>query len=94
MTVQPKIWISLVEVKWEDFMKGFAQVSMQMESSLTGHKHKANQIDNEQECTNQSRKGPRLYCMAIRRGTKTNEDSQRRDRDLKSGLYLYSVHNL
>ncbi|EXX68708.1 uncharacterized protein OCT59_018038 [Rhizophagus irregularis] len=64
-------------------MKGFAQVSMQMESSLTGHKHKANQIDNEQECTNQSRKGPCLYCMAIRRGTKTNEDSQRRDRDLK-----------
>ncbi|GBC41628.2 hypothetical protein RIR_jg9223.t1 [Rhizophagus irregularis DAOM 181602=DAOM 197198] len=56
---------------------------MQMESSLTGHKHKANQIDNEQECTNQSRKGPCLYCMAIRRGTKTNEDSQRRDRDLK-----------
>jgi hypothetical protein len=33
----------VVEVKKEDFMKGFAQVSMQMESSLSARKRKANE---------------------------------------------------
>ncbi|CAG8459512.1 669_t:CDS:2 [Ambispora gerdemannii] len=37
-----------VEVKKEDFMKGFAQASVQMESSLTGRKRKADEIDSEQ----------------------------------------------
>ena len=39
--------LGLVEVKREDFMKGFAQASVQMESSLTGRKSKAEEIDDE-----------------------------------------------
>ena len=39
--------LGLVEVKREDFMKGFAQASVQMESSLTGRKRKAEEIDDE-----------------------------------------------
>src|SRR5215471_6589385 len=41
--------LGLIEVKREDFMKGFAQASVQMESSLTGRKRKANEINDEQD---------------------------------------------
>ncbi|CAG8720656.1 6632_t:CDS:2, partial [Gigaspora rosea] len=40
--------IGLVEVKKDDFLKGFAQASVQMESSLTGRKRKANEIDDDE----------------------------------------------
>ncbi|CAG8566242.1 1057_t:CDS:2, partial [Funneliformis caledonium] len=46
------IWLlgvlGIIEVKKEDFMKGFAQVSVHMESSLS-HKRKADEIDNGQD---------------------------------------------
>ncbi|PKB93214.1 hypothetical protein RhiirA5_441991 [Rhizophagus irregularis] len=35
----------LVEVKRDDFKQGFAQATVQMESSLTCHKRKANEIE-------------------------------------------------
>lgn len=41
--------LGLIEVKREDFMKGFAQAFVQMESSLTGRKRKADEIDDEQD---------------------------------------------
>ena len=36
----------MIEVKKDDFKQGFAQATVQMESSL-GHRRKANKIDNE-----------------------------------------------
>ncbi|RIA96156.1 hypothetical protein C1645_815723 [Glomus cerebriforme] len=41
--------LGLIEVKREDFMKGFTQASVQMESSLTGRKRKENEIDDERD---------------------------------------------
>ena len=38
--------IDLIEVKKDDFKQGFAQATVQMESSL-GRKRKANEIDDE-----------------------------------------------
>ncbi|RHZ43756.1 hypothetical protein Glove_856g5 [Diversispora epigaea] len=38
----------IVEVKRDNFMKGFVQASVQMVSFLTGYKCKANEIDNDQ----------------------------------------------
>lgn len=40
--------VGLVEVKKDDFLKGFAQASVQMESSLTGRKRKANEMDDDE----------------------------------------------
>src|ERR1051326_9500729 len=40
--------LGVIEVKKEDFMKGFAQASVQMESTLT-RKRKADEIDNGQD---------------------------------------------
>src|SRR5437763_3261337 len=40
--------LGIIEVKKEDFMKGFAQASVQMESTLT-RKRKADEIDNGQD---------------------------------------------
>jgi hypothetical protein len=40
--------LGVIEVKKEDFMKGFAQASVQMESTLS-RKCKAEEVDNEQE---------------------------------------------
>ncbi|PKC74929.1 hypothetical protein RhiirA1_436583 [Rhizophagus irregularis] len=40
--------LGVIEVKKEDFMKGFAQVSVQMESTLS-RKRKADEIDNGQD---------------------------------------------
>src|SRR5438105_3047276 len=39
--------IGIIEVKKDDLMKGFAQASVQLESTLT-RKRKADEIDNEQ----------------------------------------------
>ncbi|PKK58373.1 hypothetical protein RhiirC2_334231 [Rhizophagus irregularis] len=39
----------LVEVKKDDFKQGFAQATVQMESSLTCRKRKANEIDDEDD---------------------------------------------
>ncbi|CAB4426181.1 unnamed protein product [Rhizophagus irregularis] len=39
--------VGLVEVKRDDFKQGFAQSTVQMESSLTCRKRKANEIDDE-----------------------------------------------
>jgi len=39
--------VGLVEVKRDDFKQGFAQATVQMESSLTCRKRKANEIDDE-----------------------------------------------
>ncbi|RIA96390.1 hypothetical protein C1645_815407 [Glomus cerebriforme] len=39
--------VGLVEVKRDDFKQGFAQTTVQMESSLTCRKRKANEIDDE-----------------------------------------------
>ncbi|CAB4441623.1 unnamed protein product [Rhizophagus irregularis] len=41
--------LDLIVVKREDFMKGFTQASVQMESLLTGRKRKANEIDDERD---------------------------------------------
>ena len=41
--------LGIIEVKKEDFMKGFAQASVQMESTLS-RKRKADEIDNGQGC--------------------------------------------
>jgi hypothetical protein len=40
--------LGVIEVKKDDFMKGFAQASVQMESTLS-RKRKADEIDNEQD---------------------------------------------
>jgi hypothetical protein len=41
--------LDLIEVKREDFMKGFLQASVRMESSLTRRKRKANEMDDERD---------------------------------------------
>jgi len=40
--------LGVIEVKKEDFMKGFAQISVQMKSTLS-YKCKADEIDNKQD---------------------------------------------
>ncbi|PKK71351.1 hypothetical protein RhiirC2_778513 [Rhizophagus irregularis] len=72
--------LGVIEVKKEDFMKGFAQASVQMESTLS-RKRKADEIDDGRSIdrvfgivTDASEwwKGPRSYCLVVGGGAKAD----------------------